>query len=108
MWVRLPEYSDAFVAHVEDVLDVYHMPYSPQVPRGGMDEPPVQLIQETRQPLPAAPGQPEQVDYEYGRHGTANIFLFTEPLRGTRNRRVTEQRTAVDWAPQIRDLLEVR
>jgi DDE superfamily endonuclease len=108
MWVIPPEHSGEFVAHMEDVLEVYQMPYDPQVPMVCMDEQPVQLIKETRQPLPAAPGRPEKVDYEYERNGTANIFLFTEPLRGTRHVRVTEQRTAVDWANEISDLLEVR
>ena len=107
MWVIPPEHSGAFVAHMEDVLDVYQMPYDPQGPVVCMDEQPVQLIKATRQPLSAVPGQPEKVDYEYERKGTANIFLFTEPLRGTRHVRVTEQRTAVDWAHEIRDLLEV-
>lgn len=108
MWVIPPAHSGEFVAHMEDVLDVYQAPYDPQVPVVCMDEHPVQLIKETRQPLPAAPGQPEKVDYEYERHGTANIFLFTEPLRGTRHVHVTEHRTAVDWAMEIRYLLEVR
>jgi hypothetical protein len=108
MWVIPPEQSGEFVAHMEDVLDVYHLPYDPQLPMVCMDEQPVQLIKETRQPLPAAPGKPEQVDYEYERNGTANIFMFTEPLIGTRYVRVTEHRTAVDWAHEIRDLLEVR
>jgi hypothetical protein len=89
-------------------LDVYQLPYDPQVPLVCMDEQPVQLIKETRQPLPPTPGQPEKVDYEYERNGTANIFMFTEPLRGTRHVSITAQRTAVDWANEIRDLLEVR
>ena len=108
MWVIPPEQSGEFVAHMEDVLDVYHLPYDPQSPMVCMDEQPVQLIKETRQPLPAAPGQPEKVDYEYERNGTANIFMFTAPLNGTRHVHVTEHRTAVDWANEIRDLLEVR
>jgi hypothetical protein len=108
MWVIPPEHSGEFVAHMEDVLDVYQMPYDPQVPMVCMDEQPVQLIKETRQPLPAAPGKPEKVDYEYERNGTANIFMCTEPLTGTRHVHVTEHRTAVDWANEIRDLLEVR
>jgi DDE superfamily endonuclease len=108
MWVIPPAHSGEFVAHMEDILDVYQTPYDPQVPVVCMDEQPVQLIKETRQPLPAAPGQPEKVDYEYERNGTANIFLFTEPLQGTRHVHVTEHRTAVDWATEIRDLLEVR
>jgi DDE superfamily endonuclease len=108
MWVIPPEHSGEFVAHMEDVLDVYQTPYDPQVPMVCMDEQPVQLLKETRQPLPAAPGKPEKVDYEYERHGTANLFMFTEPLNGTRHVHVTEHRTAVDWANEIRDLLEVR
>jgi DDE superfamily endonuclease len=108
MWVMPPAHSGACVAHMEDILDVYQTPYAPQVPVVGRAEHPVQLLKETRQPLPAAPGQPEQVDDEDERHGTANIFLCTEPLRGTRHVHVTEQRTAVDWATELRDLLEVR
>jgi hypothetical protein len=108
MWVIPPTHSGEFVAHMEDVLEVYQLPYDPQVPMVCMDEQPVQLIKETRQPLSAAPGQPQKVDYEYERNGTANIFLFTEPLSGTRHVHVTEHRTAVDWAHEIRDLLEVR
>ena len=108
MWGIPPEHSGEFVAHMEDVLDVYQRPYDPQVPMVCMDEQPVQLIKETRQPLPAAPGKPEKVDYEYERNGTANIFRCTEPLNGTRHVHVTEHRTAVDWANEIRALLEVR
>lgn len=92
---------------MEQVLELYHLPYDPTIPLVCMDEQPVQLIKETRTPLPAVPGQPEKVDYEYERNGTANIFMFTEPLQGTRHVRVTEHRTAVDWAYEIRDLLEV-
>lgn len=92
---------------MEQVLELYHLPYDPKIPLVCMDEQPVQLIKETRQPLPAAPGQPEKVDYEYERNGTANIFMFTEPLKGTRQVKVREQRTAVDWAYEVRDLLEV-
>jgi len=108
MWVIPPEHSGEFVAHMEDVLAVYQQPYDPQVPLVCMDEQPVQLIKETRPPLPAAPGQPRKVDYEYERIGTANIFMFTEPLSGMRHVHVTEHRTAVDWAHEISDLLEVR
>jgi hypothetical protein len=107
-WVIPPEQRGAFVAHMEAVLELYRRPYDPHIPLVCMDEQPVQLIKETRQPLPAAPGKPEKVDYEYERNGTANIFICTEPLNGTRHVRVTEHRTAVDWANEIRDLLEVR
>jgi len=68
----------------------------------------VQWIQETRQPLPATPGQPEQGDDAEARHGTAHSFLCTEPLRGTRHGHVTAQRTVVDGATELRDLREVR
>jgi hypothetical protein len=93
---------------MEQVLELYHVPYNPPIPLVCMDEQPVQRIKETRQPLPAAPGKPEKRDDEYERHGTANIFMFTEPLNGTRHVSVTAHRTAVDWANEIRDLLEVR
>lgn len=92
---------------MEDVLDVYCLPYDPTIAQVCMDEQPQQLIRETRRPLPAEPGQPERVDYEYERNGTANLFLFVEPLGGWRHVAVTERRTAVDWAHQIRDLVDV-
>jgi DDE superfamily endonuclease len=107
MWVIPPEHSGEFVAHMEDVLEVYHMSYDPQVPMVCMDEQPVQLIKEVRQPLPAVEGQPERYDYEYERNGTANIFLFTEPLRGFRAVSVRAHRTALDWATEIQQLLDI-
>ena len=69
---------------------------------------PVQLIGETRTPLPAAPGQPERVDYEYVRNGVSALFLFYEPLGGQREVAVSDRRTAVDWAQQIKHLVEER
>lgn len=93
---------------MEDVLDVYHLPYDPDFPQVCMDEQLVQLIKETRQRIPAKKGKPARIDYEYERNGTANIFMFTEPLSGRRHVSVTERRTAVDWAWQIKDLLDVR
>lgn len=92
---------------MEDVLEVYHLPYDPQWPQVCMDEQPIQLIKETRTPIPAGPGKPEQYDYEYERSGTANIFLFVEPLGGWRHVNVTAHRTSVDWAHQIRELVDV-
>lgn len=91
---------------MEDVLEIYHLPYAPTCPVICMDEQPVQLVKETRVPLPAKPGQPEAVDYEYERNGTANIFIFTEPLTGWRKVVVSERRTAIDWAKEIQRLLE--
>lgn len=91
---------------MEDILELYQRPYQTQVPLICMDEQPVQLIKETRRPLPAKPGQVEAFDYEYERNGTASIFLFTEPLAGWRRVAVRERRTAVDWAREIQLLLE--
>jgi hypothetical protein len=91
---------------MEDVLEIYHLPYSPTRPVICMDEQPVQLVKETRVPLPAKSGQPASIDYEYERNGTANIFMFTEPLTGWRKVVVSERRTAIDWAHEIRRLLE--
>jgi hypothetical protein len=92
---------------MEDVLEVYHRPYDPRYPQVCMDEASKQLIAETRQPRPAAPGRPARVDYEYERKGVANLFLFSEPLRGWRAVSVTERRTMIDWAHAIRELVEV-
>jgi hypothetical protein len=83
---------------MEDVLEVYTRPYDPQRPQVCLDETSQQWVAETRTPLPAAPGQPERVDYEYERQGTANLFMVFEPLTGQRRVKVTERRTAVDFA----------
>jgi transposase len=83
---------------MEDVLEVYHRPYDPARPVLCVDEGSRQLIGETRQPIPAAPGQLERFDYEYVRNGTANLFLVSEPLAGSRYVEVTQRRTAVDFA----------
>ena len=88
--------------------EVYQRPYDPEYPVVCMDETSKQLVAETRQPLPPLPGEPERYDYEYERHGTANIFMFTEPLGGWRRVSVTEHHTKVDWALEVRDLLDVR
>ena len=92
---------------MEDILDVYERPYDPRRPQVCMDELHVQLIGETRTPLPAAPGRPARVDYEYVRNGTANLFLWGEPLAGRRHVQATTQRTKHDWACFIRDLVDV-
>lgn len=92
---------------MEDVLDLYQQPYDPAAPLVCMDETSKQLVGETRVPVPAAPGRPQRVDYEYERNGTANIFMFTEPLKGWRWVPVTDQRTKVDWALAVQELLDV-
>ena len=107
-WVIPPQANAEFVCAMEDVLEVYTRPYDPARPVVCLDELSKQRVAETRIPLPAAPGQPERVDYEYERRGTANLFLTCEPLVGCPRVTVTEQRTAVDFAEEVRDLLEVR
>lgn len=103
-----PKHDGDFVAKMEDVLDVYAQPLDSQEPIVCMDEQPVQLVKEVREPIPAAPGRPKRVDYEYERAGTANIFMFCEPLSGWRHVEVTEHRTRLDWAYQVRDMLDGR
>jgi hypothetical protein len=107
-WVIPPEHNGEYVARMEDVLDVYERPRDSTAPVVCMDEMPVQLLKETRVPIPAEPGRPRRVDYEYERNGTANIFMFAEPLAGWRQTLVTERRTAVDWAVAVRDLVDSR
>jgi hypothetical protein len=101
-----PGQSGEFVARMEDVLEVYHRPYDERRPVVCLDEVPVQLVGETRQPLPARPGQPARYDYEYVRHGTANLFMTFEPLIGWRAVQATERRTAKDFAAVLRWLVE--
>lgn len=93
---------------MEDVLAVYERPYDPKTPVVCMDEQPVQLIKETRPSIPAAAGRPTRVDYEYERNGTAAIFMFTEPKAGWRSVGIRERRTKLDWAYEVRELLEGR
>jgi len=92
---------------MEDVLDLYAEPYDGRRPQVCFDESPVQLISETRQPVPARPGQPARYDYEYRREGTANLFLFVRPLRGWRHVNVTPHRTKCDFAMQMQELVDV-
>ena len=107
-WVIPPQANADFVCAMEDVLDVYTRPHDPAYPVVCLDEISKQWVAETRIPLPAEPGQPERVDDEYERCGTANLFMINEPLIGQRQVMVTERRTAVDFAHVVRDLLEVR
>src|SRR5262249_39334963 len=105
-WVIPPEASGAFVAALEDVIEVYHQPYDPACPRVCVDEGGKQLIGEVREPLPVRPGSAAKQDHEYVRNGTANLFMAFEPLAGRRVVEVTERRTAVDFAQFLRRLLE--
>jgi DDE superfamily endonuclease len=103
-----PEADGEFVAHTEEVLETYEKPYDPTVPVICMDEQPVQLLKETRPPIPATTKHAKRVDYEYERAGTANIFMFTEPLAGWREVSVRERKTKIDWATEMARLLEGR
>ena len=91
---------------MEDILDVYKRPYNPLRPVVGMDETSKQLVGDVRIPIPASPGRPQRYDVEYRRCGVANIFMFSEPLGGWRRVCVTKHRKKLDWAEQIRILLE--
>ena len=93
---------------MEDVLEVYQRPYDDTHPLIGMDESSKQLVKEVRAPLPGQPGEAEKYDFEYERNGVSNLFLFFEPLTGKRYVNFTEQRTAVDWANQIKELVDLR
>lgn len=97
---------------MEDVLDVYQRPYDPKRPQVCLDEASKQLLGNTTQPLPAQPAQAgkpghvARVDYEYERHGVANLFMMCEPLVGRRHVAVRERRTAVDWASVVKALVD--
>ena len=91
---------------MEDVLAVYHRPRDPMMPLVCLDEASRQLFKETRVPIPMKPGQLARYDYEYERNGTANIFMMFAPLEGWRHVKVTERRTAVDYAQVLKDLAD--
>src|ERR1700736_5603802 len=106
MWC-IPHVDGEYVARMEDVLDLYAEAPDPNRPVVCFDESPVQLIGEVRQPIPAAPGQLERYDYEYRRNGTANLFVFVDVHRPWRKVKVTESRTAVDFAACMRELADI-
>ncbi len=101
----IPSKEDAdFVACMEDVIDVYELPYDPMYPVVCMDEKPYQLLDDVRQPLSVRPGDNQKTDSEYKRNGTCSIFAFVEPLGGRHHASVHEHRTAIDWAMEIKYL----
>jgi transposase len=104
MWC-IPKVDAEFVARMEDVLDLYECPDRKR-PVICFDETPTQLIGEARAPIPAQPGQVEKFDYEYRRNGTANLFVFVNAHEPWRHVKVTEQRTALDFAECMRDLVD--
>ena len=106
MWCIAKGEDAAFVAAMEDVLDLYCQPYDEEYPVVCMDEKPYQLLDEVRDPLPMRPGKPRKVDSEYIRNGTCSIFVYTEPLRSWKHARARQRRTKVDWAMEVCWLLE--
>ena len=89
-------------------MEVYRRPYDPSRPQVCMDETSKQLLRDTRHPLPMEPGRAEREDYVYERGGVANVFMFMEPLAGRRWVDITERRTKVDWAHEIKEMVDVR
>jgi hypothetical protein len=92
---------------MEDTLEVYTRPHDPLRPLVCLDETSKQLVAETRMPVPMRPGQPARYDYEYQRNGTANLFMLFAPLEGWRYVKVTDRRTAVDFAHVLKDLSDI-
>lgn len=101
-----PKANAGFVAAMEDVLEVYARPYDPKRPQVCVDEGGKQLIGDVRPPLPVRPGTPRREDYEYRRHGMANLFMVFEPLAGQRQVEVTERKTNQDFARLIKRLVD--
>jgi hypothetical protein len=104
MWCIPPEHNAEFVCQMEQVLEVYKRPYDPAFPVVCIDEQPKQLFRERR--LSARPGKPERIGYEYVREGTWHLWKFVEPLGGWRDVRVSDRKTALDWASQIKALVD--
>jgi len=105
MWCIPPDQDAAFVAQMEQVLQVYARPYDPCNPVVCMDEQPKQLIRETRTPIITSGGE-RLTDHEYIREGVCNVWMFTEPLGDWRDVRVSDRRTAIDWAHQVKALVD--
>ena len=94
------------MCQMEQVLQVYKRPYDPKHPVVCMDEQPKQLVSEISQPMPATPGEPARVDYEYVREGVCAVWMFVEPLGGWRSVDASDTRTKVDWAQQVRRVVD--
>jgi hypothetical protein len=99
-----PDANAAFVAAMEDVLEVYQRPHDSAYPVVCLDETSKQLVAETRAPIPTKPGQPARRDYEYERNGTANLFMLFAPWEGWRHVEVTDRHAAEDYAQILKDL----
>lgn len=106
MWCIPPKQNAAFACQMEQVLEVYKRPYDSARPVVCMDEQPKQLIAEVSTPISVAPGQPARMDYEYVREGVCTVWMFVEPLGGWRTVPVTGTKTAIDWADQVKQLVD--
>jgi transposase len=106
MWC-IAQVDGTYVARMEDVLDLYAEDADPKRPVVCFDESPTQLIGEVRPPIAAEPGRPERYDCEYRRNGTANLFVFLDAHKPWRHVKVTDQRTAQDFAACMRDLTDI-
>lgn len=106
-WCIPAEASADFVCAMEDVLAVYHRPYDPKKPLVCFDEGSKQQTKETRTPLLPKPGTLARYDYEYERNGTSNLFIFFAPLEAWRHLKITDQRTMIDFAHCMRDLVDI-
>lgn len=87
---------------------MYLRPYDPKYPVVCLDESSKQQVKEKRTPIPMEAGKPERFDTEYERNGVSNIFMIFEPLAGWRHVEITDSRTAVDWAHQVKSLVDGR
>jgi hypothetical protein len=99
-----PKANAQFAAAMEDTLEVYTRPHEKARPLVCLDETSKQLVAETRTPVPMRPGRPARTDYEYQRNGTANLFMLFAPLEGWRHVKITDRRTAIDFAHVLKDL----
>ena len=104
-WCIPKEQNGEFVARMENILELYGLPYDPQIPLVCFDEKPYQLLNDKLLPLRMKPGKEAREDYEYIREGTCSIFVFTQPLGGWRRAEALERRTKVDFAHQVEKLL---
>ena len=106
-WCIPPKANAEFVCAMEDVLEVYHRRFKDNEVLVCLDETSKQLVQETRPPLPARPGDARAYDYEYRRNGVSNLFMLYVPLEGWRRVEVTDRRTKMDWARVVQHLVDV-
>ena len=107
-WVIPPKQNAQFAANMENILSIYKRPYDQQFPVVCMDEQPVQLLEEVNIPIAATKNHARRADYEYKRAGTVSVFIFCEPLAAWRDVSVRPRRTKVDWAIEMRRVLNER